>query len=71
MVWKTEFSVAAERNFRLIFDHLFQSYVEFGEAPDDAFAKAAGRICDPSGRMVDRRRARQRDEPRRNRLRPS
>ncbi|MGP1394056.1 MAG: type II toxin-antitoxin system RelE/ParE family toxin [Inquilinaceae bacterium] len=44
MVWTTEFSDAAERDFELIFDHLFETLVGFGEAPDAAFMKAADRI---------------------------
>ena len=44
MAWKTEFSQDAERDLELIFDHLFDAYVGFGEAPDGAFAQAADRI---------------------------
>ncbi|MDP6343356.1 MAG: type II toxin-antitoxin system RelE/ParE family toxin [Alphaproteobacteria bacterium] len=44
MVWTTEFSEAAEHDFELIFDHLFQSYVQFGEQPASAFAKATERL---------------------------
>lgn len=46
MVFRLEFSAAAERDFDLIFDHLFQSYVGFGERTDDAADHAAARILE-------------------------
>lgn len=33
-VWTLEYSEDAERDFELIFDHLFDAYVELGDAPD-------------------------------------
>ena len=44
MTWRVEFAAAAERDFGLIFDHLYASYREFGEAPDAAATRAAERI---------------------------
>lgn len=44
-MWRIEFSVAAEQDFALIFDHLAASYAGFGEAPDLAFERAAARIA--------------------------
>ena len=44
MAWTIEFSEDAERDFELIFDHLFESYVGFGAAPADAFELAAARL---------------------------
>jgi len=44
MAWTTEYSSDAERDFELIFDHLFDSYVGFGTAPADAFELAAARL---------------------------
>lgn len=44
MPFKVEFSAACERDFDLIFDHLFESYVGFGESRAEAFDHAAHRI---------------------------
>jgi len=44
MAWKVEFPVEAEADLELIFDHLFDSYVSFGESADAAFARASGRV---------------------------
>jgi plasmid stabilization system protein ParE len=44
MAWTVEFSEEAENDFELIFDHLFNSYVDFGETPEDAFERAARRV---------------------------
>ncbi len=44
MTWRTEFAADAERDFELIFDHLLDAYQSFGEAPADAFEKAADRV---------------------------
>jgi toxin ParE1/3/4 len=46
MRFAVEFSVESARDFELIFDHLFESYVGFGESPDDAAERAARRIVD-------------------------
>lgn len=44
MGWRIEFSAACERDFELIFDHLFAAYRSFGEEPEDAFAQAERRL---------------------------
>lgn len=44
MAWRTEFSADAVRDFELIFDHLLQSYIGFGEGAEDAAEKAAARV---------------------------
>lgn len=46
MRFAIEFSADAERDFGLIFDHLFESYVTFGESTDDALNHAARRVMD-------------------------
>ncbi|GLR57499.1 type II toxin-antitoxin system RelE/ParE family toxin [Rhizobium indigoferae] len=43
-VWTLEYSGDAERDFELIFDHLFGAYVELGDSPDDAVERTAERI---------------------------
>ncbi len=45
-MWTVEFAAAAERDFELIFDHLLQSYQEFGDDFDTAFDRAEQRIED-------------------------
>ncbi len=42
--YKVTYSVDAERDFNLIFDFLFESYVEFGEAPAPAIDRAEERV---------------------------
>ena len=44
MVWSLEYSADAVRDFELIFDHLYEAYVEFGDLPDEALERAAERI---------------------------
>lgn len=44
MPFTIEFSAESEHDFELIFDHLFESYVGFGEDPAEAFDRAARRI---------------------------
>ena len=44
MTFRLEFSAEAERDFGLIFDHLVDSYIGFGESPEDAFDRAAARV---------------------------
>ncbi|MEP2715362.1 type II toxin-antitoxin system RelE/ParE family toxin [Pseudophaeobacter sp.] len=44
MVWTIEVSAEAERDADLLFDHLADSYVEFGESRSAAAAQAVGRI---------------------------
>ena len=44
MRFAIEFSADAERDFDLIFDHLFESYVAFGEATEEALDHAALRV---------------------------
>jgi len=45
-VWTVEFAAGTERDFELIFDHLHQSYLSFGDDEDTAFDRAANRIRD-------------------------
>ncbi|MCA3415208.1 MAG: type II toxin-antitoxin system RelE/ParE family toxin [Roseomonas sp.] len=44
MPYRIEFAEASERDLDLIFDHLFESYLGFGESTDQAFDHAAQRI---------------------------
>ena len=44
MTWHLEFAADAEADFELIFDHLFESYVDFGEPPREVFEHARNRI---------------------------
>ena len=44
MRFAIEFSADAERDFGLIFDHLFESYVAFGESTEEALDHAARRV---------------------------
>jgi len=44
MRFAIEFSADAERDFDLIFDHLFESYVAFGEGTEEALDHAARRV---------------------------
>ena len=44
MAWRTEFAADAERDFDLIFDHLFAAYRSFGEADAEAFDRAVRRL---------------------------
>lgn len=44
MRFRVEFSDACARDFDLIFDHLTQSYLRFGENHEEAFDRAAIRI---------------------------
>ena len=46
MRFAIEFSADAERDFELIFDHLFESYVGFGEDAEQALDHAARRTMD-------------------------
>lgn len=46
MRFAIEFSADAERDFELIFDHLFESYIAFGESVDEALDRAARRVMD-------------------------
>lgn len=46
MRFAVEFSAGAERDFGLIFDHLFESYVAFGEDTEEALDRAARRVMD-------------------------
>ncbi|WP_103221230.1 type II toxin-antitoxin system RelE/ParE family toxin [Roseibium marinum] len=43
-MWTLDYSVAAERDFELIFDHLFLTYVDLGEDRESAFEHAAKRL---------------------------
>ena len=44
MAWRIEFSADAEQDFSLIFDHLFESYLSFGDDRDRAFERAEKRL---------------------------
>jgi toxin ParE1/3/4 len=44
MAFAVEFSTESERDFELIFDHLVESYIGFGEAPEAALDHAQHRI---------------------------
>ena len=46
MAFRLEFSVEAERDFGLIFDHLLQSYLGFGESLESAFNHAEVRTLE-------------------------
>ena len=46
MAFRLEFSADAERDFGLIFEHLLNSYLEFGESLESAFDRAESRIVE-------------------------
>ena len=46
MAYRLEFSAEAERDFGLIFDHLLQSYLGFGESPESALDRAEARVLE-------------------------
>ena len=46
MRFRIEFSAEAERDFSLIFDHLFESYLGFGESVEAALDHCEARIRD-------------------------
>ena len=46
MRFRIEFSAEAERDFALIFDHLFESYLGFGESVEAALDHCEARIRD-------------------------
>ena len=46
MAYRLEFAAEAERDFGLIFDHLLQSYLDFGESPERAFDHAESRTSE-------------------------
>ena len=46
MAYYLEFSVEAERDFELIFDHLLDSYLDFGESIETAFERAGARVLE-------------------------
>ena len=46
MAFRLEFSVEAERDFGLIFDHLLQGYLGFGESLESAFSHAEVRTLE-------------------------
>lgn len=43
-MWRLEYAAGAERDFELIFDHLYESYLGFGETPSEALERAARRV---------------------------
>jgi plasmid stabilization system protein ParE len=46
MRFAIEFSSDAERDFDLIFDHLFESHVSFGDSTAETLDHAARRVMD-------------------------
>ena len=46
MPFAIEFSAESERDFELIFDHLLESYLGFGESVEEALDHAMRRILD-------------------------
>jgi len=46
MAFRLEFSVQAERDFELIFDHLLNSYISFGESVESAIEHAQARVLE-------------------------
>jgi plasmid stabilization system protein ParE len=46
MRFAIEFSADAERDFGLIFDHVFESYVALGEGTEEALNHVAQRVMD-------------------------
>ncbi len=44
--FRLEFSAEAERDFELIFDHLLESYIGFGESVESAVERAAVRVLE-------------------------
>ena len=46
MAFRLEFSVEAERDFGLIFDHLLRSYLGFGESLESALDHAGARVLE-------------------------
>lgn len=46
MPFAIEFSAESEHDFELIFDHLFESYISFGESAEVALEHAARRILE-------------------------
>lgn len=43
-MWILEYSEHAERDFELVFDHLFDAYVELGDPPGEALERSVERI---------------------------
>ena len=46
MAFRLEFSAQAERDFELIFDHLLESYIGFGESVESAIEHAEARVLE-------------------------
>jgi plasmid stabilization system protein ParE len=46
MPFVIEFSAESERDFELIFDHLFESYLGFGENVEEALDHSMRRVLD-------------------------
>ncbi|MDE0061111.1 MAG: type II toxin-antitoxin system RelE/ParE family toxin [Defluviicoccus sp.] len=46
MTFRLEFAAEAERDFGLILDHLPDSYLGFGESPEDALDRGAARVLE-------------------------
>ncbi|KEO59990.1 type II toxin-antitoxin system RelE/ParE family toxin [Thioclava indica] len=44
LVWSVEFAAATEQDFELIFEHLVQSYTDFGDDLETAMNRAEHRI---------------------------
>lgn len=45
MAWTIDYLPEAERDLELIFSHLFESYVEFGDSPGEAALRATRRLA--------------------------
>ena len=43
-MWRVDYSAAALRDFELIFDHLFDAYIAFGDDPEEAISRATDRL---------------------------
>lgn len=55
MNWRVQFAAATERDFALIYDHLVESYLSFGDSPTEATERAGQRllaILDDSHRIA-------------------
>ena len=55
-MWRLDYSEAAQRDFELIFDHLFESYCGLGDSPVLAAERAVERIRhlrNEIGRLVE------------------
>ena len=63
MAWRIEVAATAKRDIDLLFDHLAESYIAFGEAPPTAAERASARIEEILDTMDRIATAPQRGEP--------